>query len=153
MLNIVNTSTFNILIILYSLPCKDNNSIQKESKMADREIKEMVNKIINVELGSVQNMLVERLFNDLTFDLCDIDNFYANDEDNEEYASPQEVRQWFSLVHDDGYFAETLRSVGAVVLSNDFGTWWGRTEFGNPLEDDHILNMCAINILSRRNAA
>lgn len=69
-------------------------------------------------------------------DVCDHFKFY-------DLEKPQEIFEWW-LVSD--WFADKLRAINEPILSNDYGTWWGRTCTGQSISCDYNIQMLACEI-------
>jgi len=77
-----------------------------------------------------QTALFSRL--EMSGELLDnVENWY--DEETEEY---KEVLSWYLV---DEWLYEELRAKGEPVLETDFGEYWGRTTYGQLIEDDGII--------------
>lgn len=78
-----------------------------------------------------QSKVVECLLDKGVFSLNDIDNLESN--------KTSEVQEWWAVSQ---HLAFQLRQIGAVVLENEFGTWWGRREIGMHLnQDDELIRL------------
>ena len=86
-----------------------------------------------------QGDLVNHLLKSGIFSYDDITNLSYKDN------QPQEIQQWLGV---KPYLAYKLDKLGAPVLSNRFGYWWGR--IGNPFDfqisEDPFLNEIAESI-------
>jgi hypothetical protein len=76
-----------------------------------------------------QTTLIIMLLNEGTFKTMDIENC-------SKYYQPVPHRQWIAIAH---ALADKLIAQKEIVLRNDFGNWWCRYNFENPLESDPIL--------------
>lgn len=61
-------------------------------------------------------------------------------------ATDAEVMQWWRV---SPYLLDALRGIGAVVLDNDYGEWWGRTCCGQGVIMDGTLQDAARHIEAR----
>jgi hypothetical protein len=109
--------------------------------------KRYVERLINQEIKACQTALVEELFKTL-FTSEDVTNLYPTicpncsvelplDQDDckvcghDKYSQAQEIFQWFLIT--EPLLIDDLIKDGEPVLQNEFGTWWGRTCFGQAL--------------------
>lgn len=90
-----------------------------------------INNIIKSEVYCLQNEVVELILkNEENWD--DISNLYYTNEDGEEEA--HEIFQWFAI---SGWLARQFREIGIpVLMSETYGNWWGRTTFGQAIDQD-----------------
>ena len=108
------------------------------------------------EVIANQTMLVEWLFSNGQFVIDDIENLYSQTDvctgtcgecgledqklDEDEVCTdcqvPQEIFEWW-LVTD--WLAEKLQEHGEPILTNDYGTWWGRTCTGQAIYLDGVI--------------
>lgn len=111
--------------------------------------RELISACIGRDLLTSQTMLVSELLQKSIFDFDDIINFHikkcsrcgeeisecscSGDGDPAANAEsePKEIYEWYLLA--DRWIAEKLIASGEVVLSNEFGFWWGRTCFGQAI--------------------
>jgi hypothetical protein len=49
---------------------------------------------------------------------------------------PHEIYEWWVVTP---YLAKRLQELGQPLLTNDFGTWWGRTCTGQAVYADHVI--------------
>lgn len=99
----------------------------------------LTNKIENLLENNLiynQTLLVEELLKKEIFSYEDIINLY--DETDEE--APKEIMSWY-LITD--WFADKLKSKNEAVLESDFGTWWGRTTYGQGIIMDAVIQEIA----------
>jgi hypothetical protein len=55
-------------------------------------------------------------------------------------AQPAEVLEWWRVTE---WLCNELRSIGEVVISNEYGQWWGRTTSGQSYIMDGVLQQIA----------
>lgn len=53
-----------------------------------------------------------------------------------EHEEPQEIFEWWAVTN---WMAKQLATKGEPILSNDFGTWWGRTTTGQMIAMDSVI--------------
>lgn len=96
-----------------------------------QEQKDFIKKMIDRDLCANQSSLVNDLLVKEFFNYEDIVNLYNENKES------QEIMQWFSL--NDNWIAEELEKALEPVLKNEYGTWWGRTCFGQSVELDQVF--------------
>jgi hypothetical protein len=104
-----------------------------------------IEKHIQQEMAACQTALVEELLKREIFSWDDVENLYPTicpncntelplEQDDckicghDKFSQPQEIFQWF-LINEE-FLIEDLIKAGKPVLKNEFGSWWGRTCFG-----------------------
>jgi hypothetical protein len=87
-----------------------------------------------------QTLLVETLLESEIVSYDDIENYDYNEEED----NYQEVFSWY-LVSD--WLAYRLSNKKEPMLVTGYGTWWGRTTYGQLIEDDYIIQIitCDLN--------
>lgn len=60
------------------------------------------------------------------------------------HAQDEEICEWYNV---SKWLCANLREVGAIVLENDCGCFWGRTETGQRLQYDNDLKNVAQHLL------
>jgi hypothetical protein len=83
------------------------------------------------EIYSNQDSLVRKCLKENIFNYEDIKNLF-NKED-EEY---KEVLEWWLV---SSWLCNKLNSKGEVIISNEYGNWWGRTTSGQAIKFDEII--------------
>lgn len=120
--------------------------------MTNETLQQATQRLIDRDIYCNQSMLVDAAFKNEFFQYDDINNIIHGDTTCPTYGEPvlpnedgncslcdepmdesREVFEWY-LVSD--WLAEKLEEVGAVVLINDYGTWWGRTCTGQAISMD-----------------
>lgn len=99
----------------------------------------LAERIIDKNVFCSQTSLVSKSFETEIFDLEDINNLFAKEREEDE-EQEQEIFEWV-LVSD--WLAENLDKQGEPVLFNDYGTWWGRTTFGQMYCMDTVIENIA----------
>lgn len=121
-----------------------NQNLETEQFNAERtEVQILVRKIIREDIYCNQSRLIDELLNAGVsgFDYDNLINEPA-DIDSEEY---REIFEWWAVSQ---WLASHLKGVGAPLIDNDYGIWWGRTECGQSLEFDARLDDVACAILN-----
>ena len=103
-----------------------------------------IQQMIDQEVYIHQDALIRKCFDKDVFEWDDVVNLYApvetfddnEDDDNEPEEEAQEIMQWLSISE---WLARKLTEVGAPVLDNGYGYWWGRTTYGQSLEMDDVI--------------
>ena len=126
--------------------------------MAKIQKQERLRAFIEREVIINQSMLVEWLLDNGQFVIDDIENLYpqiglntgrcceCGGEDREldedemcaDCQGPQEIFEWWLVT---SWFAEKLKKHGEPILTNDYGTWWGRTCTGQAIYLDGVIEM------------
>ena len=93
-------------------------------------------KLLDTDVFTLQNQVVEELFDGNFLQLNDIENLY-----DPEYPDEMiEVFQWWSV---SDRLADQLLEEGHPVIKNEHGTWWGRPTYGQALYMDYVLRKIA----------
>ena len=108
------------------------------------EVQILVRKLIERDIYCNQSALIEELLSAGACGVFDYDHLINEpaDIDSEEY---REIFEWWAVSQ---WLASHLKAVGAPLIDNDYGVWWGRTECGQSLEFDARLNDVARAILN-----
>ena len=120
-----------------------NQTIETHQFNGERtEVQILVRKIMREDIYCRQSTLIDELLSSGQpgFDYDNLINEPA-DIDSEEY---REIFEWWAVSQ---WLASHLKAVGAPLIDNDYGVWWGRTECGQSLEFDARLNDVARAIL------
>lgn len=88
--------------------------------------------LVNKNVLTNQYELIEKMLSYDLISLEDIHNLYTNAECDEH----QEILSWW-LITD--WLGIRLIKRGEPVLANEYGTWWGRTTYGQLIEDDTVI--------------
>lgn len=89
-----------------------------------------------------QTSLVWRALETELLDRDDVNTWGEVDEEGEGEET-REIYQWLTV---SDWLAQRLEEEGETVLRSDYGTWWGRSCFGQALEDDAVLQRIVKNI-------
>jgi hypothetical protein len=99
---------------------------------------EITERIVRNEIYLCQSSLIEKCFESLLFSIDDIENL--NDAETDEY---QEIFEWWAT---SDWLADKLREHHQPILTNDYGTWWGRTCTGQAIKMDSVIEDIAESI-------
>lgn len=111
-------------------------STAKLNEPSEEEIKQKAEKLAKQRVYADQTKLVnEVLVNKQGFEIEKIRNFSPDS---------QTINQW-KLV--EKAFAELLIEEGEMVLSNEYGTWWGRTGGNQSVKMDGVIKRLAKKFL------
>lgn len=99
-----------------------------------------IQNFINDNIGFHQTDLVNHLLDEEFFIIDEIENLYVNyneniDPENRNYEH-KDIFQWFPI---SDWIADRFLEKKEVILKNDYGTWWGRTTYGQPIEQDSVI--------------
>jgi hypothetical protein len=96
---------------------------------------EITERIVRNEIYLCQSSLIEKCFESSLFCIDDIENL--NDEETDEYQEIFNGADWL---------ANKLREHHQPILTNDYGTWWGRTCTGQAIKMDSVIEDIAESI-------
>lgn len=117
-------------------------------KITTIEAQDKINNFIKEHLSICQYHLVENCLNNAFFTYEDADNLFDYEgllDDDYGDAPIKEILQWVLLSGDEGV-TSIFKSMGEVILENQYGVWWGRTQTHMSLENDSVI----INLVIRR---
>jgi len=113
-------------------------------KEKQRELEQFVSR----EIGICQSALVSELLRREVFAYEDIENLSKTRQEllDEGYTDKQiddggcdsckEVYEWWTVGE---WLAKKLEEQGEPILSNDYGTWWGRCASGQSISIDGVI--------------
>lgn len=108
----------------------------------DQEINDASERLFKQEVIYGQSLLVDELLKKEILSYDDIMNLF--DEETEE---TKEIFEWW-IVSD--WMAEKLKEENEPILETDYGTWWGRTCFGQAVDMDDVIRRIAQKYFMRK---
>lgn len=91
---------------------------------ATSEQRAAIEAFIERDLGPCQSYLVDAMLKNDVFSFDEIENLYPEPTEEDPEPDAAEVFEWWIVT--DRMALDDLRAHGEVVLSNDYGDWWGR---------------------------
>lgn len=115
---------------------------------------EMLQTFANQYVISCQTALVEKLLENGTFEIEEVENLYHSkeemleqgySEEESEDPTPQEIYEWWLV---DNWLAEQLEKHNEPLIKNDYGTWWGRTCTGQSVALDSVIKTIFVELMN-----
>lgn len=115
-------------------------------KITTIEAQDKINNFIKEHLSICQYHLVENCLNNAFFCYEDVYNIFDYEgllDDDYDDAPAKEILQWVLLSGDEEVTAR-FKGMEEVILENQYGVWWGRTQLNKSLEECKIIKQIAL---------
>lgn len=145
-------SLFSPIHTIYFMTIQEfvsNNVLYNQTHLIEESFKKEIfeyDEIENLYPKMSDEWLGERMSELMEIDEKTGERTNATQDDYREWATEeweenngQEAQEVFSWYLISDFLAEELKKHNEPILSNEYGTWWGRTTFGQSIEMDSVI--------------